>query len=71
VRGGALVDVAWLAAFDATLRRYFAIGYAEAGADEAILLRYVDLPGEQAAMEFAADHELERLDWWSWGRVDR
>ena len=65
------IDLVWLDAFDAALVRYFAIGHADAGADEAVLRRYVDLPGEQAAMEFAADHELERLDWWSWGRVDR
>lgn len=64
-----LVDATWLVAFDATLRRHFGIGYRDAGADPVILTRYADLAGEDAAMEFAADYDLDRLEWWSWGRA--
>ncbi|MBD8644194.1 hypothetical protein IFT63_11425 [Stenotrophomonas sp. CFBP 13724] len=67
--GASCLDPAWLAAFDATLVRYFALDHAGAGADTAVLQRYADLPGDQAAMAFAEDYELARLDWWSWGRV--
>lgn len=67
--GTAPLPEAWLAAFDATLVRYFAVDHVAAGADAAVLQRYADLPGDQAAMEFAGDYDLERLDWWSWGRT--
>ena len=67
--GLAPLPEAWLAAFDATLVRYFAVDRATAGADAAVLQRYADLPGDQAAMEFAGDYELVRLDWWSRGRA--
>lgn len=63
------VQPAWLAAFDATLVRYFAVDHVAAGADVAVLQRYADLSGDQAAMAFADDYELARLDWRSWGRV--
>ncbi len=63
------IDPAWLAAFDATLVRYFAVDHVAAGADVAVLQRYADLSGDQAAMAFADDYELARLDWWSWGRA--
>jgi len=69
VAGVAPLPEAWLAAFDASLVRYFAVDHLAAGADAAVLQRYVDLPGDQAAMEFAGDYDLERLDWWSWGRT--
>lgn len=69
--GTAPLPEAWLAAFDATLVRYFAVDHATAGADAAVLQRYVDLSGDQAAMEFADDYELARLDWWSWRRIGR
>lgn len=67
--GASCLDPAWLAVFDAALVRYFAIDHAAAGADAAVLQRYADLPGDQAAMAFAEDYELARLDWWSWGGV--
>lgn len=51
--GVAPLPEVWLASFDATLVRYFAVDHVAAGADAAILQRYVDLPGDQAAMEFA------------------
>lgn len=67
--GVAPLPEAWLAAFDASLERYFALDHAAAGADAAVLQRYADLPGDRAAMAFANDYELARLDWWSWGRT--
>ncbi len=66
--GGAAHDPAWRAAFDATLIKYFGLTPAEAGAERVVLQRYADLEGSAAAMEFADDYDLGRLDWWSWGR---
>lgn len=63
------IDPAWLVAFDATLRRYFAVDHVDIGADAEVLQRYADLPGASGAMAFADDHDLARLDWWSWGRA--
>ena len=62
------IDRVWLDAFDAALVRYFAIGHADAGADEAVLRRYADLPADQAALAFGDYFDLDRLDWWSRGR---
>lgn len=61
----------WLAEFDQTLQRYCAITCEDAGADGAVLQRYANLPADQAAMAFAEDYDLDRLDWWSTGRVMR
>jgi len=57
----------WFRTFDAALRRYFGIGCDDADADEVLLEKHRDLPAEDAAMTFAADHDLDRIDWWSWG----
>jgi len=59
---------AWLLTFDSTLRRYFGVSHTDIGADDALLDRYRDLTGEDAAFEFALDYDLDRLDWWAVGR---
>ena len=66
-----LTGNAWLTDFDQTLQRYYAITCEDAGADGTVLQRYADLPADQAAMAFAEDYDLDRLDWWSIGRVMR
>lgn len=42
--------------------RYFLIDHADAGMDEAVLLRYADLPPQTAALQFGEDYELQRMD---------
>ena len=69
--GGAANDPAWRAAFDATLVKHFGLTLEEAGADDVVLQQYADLEGSEAAVAFADDYELARLDWWSWGRCVR
>jgi len=66
-----LTGNAWLADFDQTLQRYYAITCEDAGADGTVLQRYADMPAHQAAMAFAEDYDLGPLDWWSIGRVMR
>ena len=69
--GGAAHYPAWRAALDATLVKYFGLTLEEAGADDVVLQQYADLEGSEAAVAFADDYELARLDWWSWGRCVR
>jgi len=58
----------WLLAFDTTLRHYFGVDRVTVVQDMEVLANYRDLPGDEAAMEFALDQSMERIDWWSWGR---
>lgn len=53
---------AWLRDFDVAMIRYFLIDHADAGMDEAVLLRYADLPPQTAALQFGEDYELQRMD---------
>lgn len=56
------ISPAWLSDFDAAMIRYFLIDYVDAGMDEAVLLRYADLPPQAAALQFGEDYELQRVD---------
>lgn len=56
------VSPAWLSDLDAAMIRYFLINHVDAGMDEAVLLRYADLPPQAAALQFGEDYELQRVD---------
>jgi hypothetical protein len=56
------ISPAWLRDFDAAMIRYFLIDHLDAGMDEAVLLRYADLPPQAAALQFGEDYELQRVD---------
>ncbi len=59
----------WLRSFDETLHRYYGISREDTGADSQVFERYRELSGDEAAMEFAADHDLDRIDWWTWSKL--
>lgn len=56
----------WIAQFDQHLKAMFAIDHVDAGLDEAGLARYSDLEPRDAALEFANDYDLDRVDQ-GWG----
>lgn len=56
------IDPDWLREFDAAMKKLFAIDSEEAGLDENVLLRYADLTPRGAALQYAEDYDLQRVD---------
>lgn len=60
------VDGEWLREFDDAMMEFFAIDHSDAGMDEFLLARYMDLPAWEAALAFGEDYDLVRMDsFWS------
>ncbi|MCA0324371.1 MAG: hypothetical protein LCH89_02020 [Proteobacteria bacterium] len=56
------INAQWRNGFNAALQSHFAITIGDAGLTDTDLVRYSDLPPEQAALQFGEDYDLDRVD---------
>jgi hypothetical protein len=56
------INAQWRNGFNTALQAHFAITINDAGLTDTDLARYSDLPPEQAALQFGADYDLDRVD---------
>lgn len=56
------ISPAWLQAFDQAMRDQFGIDHLGAGIGTVLIMRYAELPPEQAAQAFGRDFGLPRSD---------